>query len=92
VSKPPWSLCPGGVTPRIRVPRTTSVFAFGEDAGGSGTADHNFTGQNQDLVTGLLYDFPYREYHPGEGRWISPDPAGLAAVDPANPQSWNRYA
>jgi len=26
------------------------------------------------------------------GRWISPDPAGLAAVDPSNPQSWNRYA
>jgi len=22
----------------------------------------------------------------------SPDPAGLAAVDPSNPQSWNRYA
>jgi uncharacterized protein RhaS with RHS repeats len=26
------------------------------------------------------------------GRWLSPDPAGLAAADPANPQSWNRYA
>jgi len=26
------------------------------------------------------------------GRWISPDPAGLSAVDPTNPQSWNRYA
>ncbi len=23
---------------------------------------------------------------------MHPDPAGLAAVDPANPQSWNRYA
>ena len=27
-----------------------------------------------------------------QGRWISPDPAGLSAVDPSNPQSWNRYA
>ena len=27
-----------------------------------------------------------------QGRWISPDPAGLGAVNPANPQSWNRYA
>jgi hypothetical protein len=27
-----------------------------------------------------------------QGRWISPDPAGLGAVDPSNPQSWNRYA
>jgi len=57
--------------------------------------DRNFTGQNQDLTTGSsgdLYDFAYREYHPIHGRWISPDPAGLAAVDQANPQSWNRYA
>jgi len=27
-----------------------------------------------------------------EVRWISPDPAGLGAVDPSNPQTWNRYA
>jgi hypothetical protein len=33
-----------------------------------------------------------RELHPGEGQWISPDPAGLGAVDPGNPQTWNRYA
>jgi hypothetical protein len=26
------------------------------------------------------------------GRWLSPDPAGLSATDPSNPQSWNRYA
>ncbi len=25
-------------------------------------------------------------------RWLSPDPADLAAVDPADPQSWNRNA
>ena len=24
--------------------------------------------------------------------WTLPDPAGLAAVDPTNPQTWNRYA
>jgi RHS repeat-associated protein len=39
-----------------------------------------------------LYDFMYREYHPTQGRWLSPDPAGLAAVDLSNPQSLNRYA
>jgi RHS repeat-associated protein len=38
-----------------------------------------------------LYDFPAREYE-WQGRWPSPDPAGFAAVDPTNPQSWNRYA
>ena len=41
---------------------------------------------------GTLHDFQYRHYSPGQGRWISPDPAGLAAVDPTNPQTWNRYA
>jgi RHS repeat-associated protein len=57
---------------------------------GSGTSDLSFTGMNQDTSPGL-YDFPAREYETS-GRWPSPDPAGMAAVDPTNPQSWNRYA
>src|SRR5438132_9022086 len=36
--------------------------------------------------------FGAREYHNTHGSWLSPDPAGLAAVDPSNPQTWNRYA
>ena len=63
---------------------------FGEPYAQTGTADVNFTGMNQDTVANL-YDFPAREYGT-QGRWPSPDPAGLAAVDPTNPQSWNRYA
>ena len=39
-----------------------------------------------------LNDASFREYNPLQGRWISPDPAGLAAVDVTNPQSLNRYA
>jgi RHS repeat-associated protein len=39
-----------------------------------------------------LGDALYREYSIPQGRWLSPDRAGLAAVDPSNPQSWNRYA
>ena len=68
---------------------------FGENYAETGTTDRNFTGQNQDLTpgsTGLLYDFLYREQHSTQGRWISPDPAGIAAADPTNPQSWNAYA
>ena len=38
------------------------------------------------------YQATARLYHQDEGRWVSPDPAGMAAVDPMNPQSWNRYA
>jgi RHS repeat-associated protein len=72
---------------------------FGEPYAGSGTQDLSFTGQNQDTESstvpggaGGLYDFLYREHTPVQGRWLSPDPSGLAAVNPADPQSWNRYA
>ena len=67
---------------------------FGEPYAQSGTTDLSFTGQNQDTVGGGLtglYDFLAREYST-QGRWPSPDPAGLTAVNPDNPQSWNRYA
>ena len=64
---------------------------YGESYAGTGTTDLSFTGQNQDTVPNL-YDFPARGYAYGQGRWIRPDPAGLVAVDPMNPQSLNRYA
>ncbi len=67
---------------------------FGETYAEAGTPDRSFTGQNQDTAPGPtagLYDFLFREYAQ-YGRWISPDPAGMAAVDPSNPKSWNRYA
>jgi RHS repeat-associated protein len=62
---------------------------FGEGYAETGTADLSFTGMNQDTVSNL-YDFPDREYSI-QGRWPSPDPAGITSVDPRNPQSWNRY-
>ena len=65
---------------------------YGEFYANAGsTSDLNFTSQDQNTISGL-YDFLYRRYHPVEGRWISPDRAGMAAVNPTNPQSWNRYA
>jgi RHS repeat-associated protein len=63
---------------------------FGEPYVQSGTSDPSFTGMNQDTAANL-YDFPAREYSI-QGRWPSPDPAGLAAVDLADPQTLNRYA
>lgn len=71
---------------------------FGENYAPLGTQDLSFIGQNQDTESsgaggaGGLYDFLYREHSPVQGRWLSPDPSGLAAVNPADPQSWNRYA
>ena len=45
---------------------------------------------NQDTAANL-YDFPARDYGI-QGRWPSPDPAGLASVSPDDPQTWNHYA
>jgi len=64
---------------------------YGEPYDDSQGPDHAFAGQKRDIVGGQ-YDFLLREYNPIQGRWWTPDPAGLAAVDPNNPQGWNRYA
>jgi RHS repeat-associated protein len=63
---------------------------FGETYAQSGSTDISFTGQNSDTAGGN-YDFLFRQYNI-QGRWASPDPAGLAAVSLGSPQSWNRYA
>jgi RHS repeat-associated protein len=63
---------------------------FGEQYVGGGF-DSVFTGSAFQDKAGDLWDFVVREYHPTQGRWISPDPAGQAAVDVTDPQTWNRY-
>jgi RHS repeat-associated protein len=63
---------------------------FGEPYAETGSNDLSFTGMNQD-TTANLYDFPDREYGV-QGRWPSPDPAGLSSVGLNDPQTWNRYA
>jgi RHS repeat-associated protein len=75
-----------------RTPYSSTAYApFGEPYKQAGTTDLSFTGQDQDTVSGM-HDFLARRYMPTQGRWLIPDPAGLSAVNPANPQSWNRYA
>jgi len=65
---------------------------FGElNSSDSGINTHQFTADERDSETGLDHTW-FRQYSSTLGRWSSPDPAGLAAVDPSNPQSWNRYA
>lgn len=76
---------------------------FGENyvppATGCVAQDLNFTDQNQDTESsvpsggqGGLFDFMFRKHSPVQGRWLSPDPAGIAAANPSDPQTWNRYA
>lgn len=50
----------------------------------------HFTGQQRDSEDSLTY-FQFRQLSTTQGRWISVDPAGLGAVNFANPQTWNRY-
>ena len=52
---------------------------------------HKFTGDERDSETNLDLTW-FRQYSSQLGRWMHPDPAGLAAVDTTNPQSWNRYS
>jgi len=65
---------------------------------GDGWIDHStlgglgFTDLFLDYPDGYVWHTPNRQYNESQGRWMRPDPAGMAAVDPANPQTWNRYA
>jgi len=78
-------------TPNRTMYSDTAIAPFGETYAQAGAVDVSYTGQNQDTAAGD-YDFPDREYGATSGRWPSPDPAGVAAVDPSDPQTWNRYA
>jgi len=77
-------------TPSRAMYSDTAYAPFGEPYAQAGSSDLSFTGQNQDTVGGL-YDFPAREYST-QGRWPSPDPAGVLSAIAEFPQSWNRYA
>ena len=63
---------------------------FGDIYAQAGASDESFIGMDQDTSSNL-YDFPARELGI-QGRWSSPDPLGIGAADPTDPQSWNRYA
>jgi RHS repeat-associated protein len=71
----------------------SAAFApFGERyAEGGSAAAKTFAGHNWDTVNDL-YDALFREQSGAQGRWISPDPVGVSAVDISDPRSWNRYA
>jgi RHS repeat-associated protein len=50
----------------------------------------HFTGKERDTESGNDY-FGARYYASTMGRFLSPDPSGLLAQHPENPQSWNLY-
>ncbi len=85
-----------GTTPARGMYFDVAYAPFGETYAPSGSVDPAYTGQMSDTsqrqdTSGGLYDFPLREYSV-QGRWPSPDPAGLASVCFKDPQTQNRYA
>jgi RHS repeat-associated protein len=67
-------------------------FPYGESwYAQSSTSTWQFTSYQRDTESGNDYGLN-RSYINRLARFSVPDPAGLAAVDPSNPQSWNRYA
>jgi RHS repeat-associated protein len=62
---------------------------FGQPVSGGTSDAFRFTGLEFDTFTGLDHATA-RQYHPNQGRWISPDPYS-GSYHWANPQSLNRY-
>jgi RHS repeat-associated protein len=82
-----WSYSGGGFS------QSGAHAPFGESYAYNSGSPQDFTGQENDgSMSNTTYYFPERQYRSSQGRWLSPDPAGLNAVDPTNPQTWNRYA
>jgi RHS repeat-associated protein len=79
----------GGTASAASMYSSTAYAPFGETYAQAGTADASFAGLNQDTVGGL-YDADAREYST-QGRWPSPDPAGVSSMHLSDPQTLNRY-
>ena len=85
-----------GTTPAGAMYFDVAYAPFGETYAQLGSVDPAYTGKMADTsqrqdTSGGLYDFPLREYSV-QGRWPSPDPAGLVSVCFMDPQTQNRYA
>lgn len=65
---------------------------FGDGASCTGTdyTHFHFTGDEHD-ATGNLEHTLFRQLSTTQGRWLTPDPSGMAFVDFTNPESLNMY-
>jgi RHS repeat-associated protein len=84
----------GTLTDRLGSVRVTSYYPYGEQKTTTAEDDVRFATYMRDSATGLDYAVN-RYYSSIIGRFLSPDPYRGntdGPGDPANPQSWNRYA
>ena len=70
---------------------TSLPFGDAQTCTGTDWSPLHFTGQDWDSESNLTH-FMFRQLSMTEGRWTSPDPAGMGAVSPGDPQTWNRYS
>ena len=74
----------------------TDYLPFGDGADCTGDIQTwnqpQFTGQWTDYETSGNVHMANRNYLAIEGRFSTPDPAGAAAAEPSDPQTWNLYA
>jgi RHS repeat-associated protein len=70
---------------------TNLVFGDASNCTGINPNYENFTDDPHDSESNTEHTL-FRQRSTAQGRWLSPDPAGLAVADPTNPQSWNEYA
>jgi RHS repeat-associated protein len=75
-------------TPSKTAYSITAYGAFGEGYGASGSPNKQFAGLTSDISSGTEQVSLSRRYHPGQGRWISPD--GIIP-NKFNPQTFNAY-
>jgi RHS repeat-associated protein len=75
------------------VSETCTGFAFGDGTVCAGTnwTFNGFTDDIHDPETNLEHTL-FRQYSSTQGRWLTPDPSGLASADLTSPQSLNQYA
>ena len=75
-----------------RVETCTSLpFGDAQSCTGTDWSPLHFTGQDFDSESNLSH-FMFRKLSTTQGRWLTPDPAGMAAANLGNPQTWNQYA
>jgi RHS repeat-associated protein len=79
------------VSGNVAVTCANLPFGDGLNCSGSDPSWLHFTGLQLDQESNLTHAL-FRQLSTTQGRWMMPDPAGMAAVDPTNPQSWNQYA
>ena len=70
---------------------TNNPYGDALSCAGTDVSPINYTGLERDTATNLDYAW-FRYYNSRLGVWMTPDPAGLGAVSPGNPQSWNANA